>query len=40
MDLQPPVATGAGAVIALAGTLLADVGRDRRQCDRGVDSSG
>ena len=37
MDLQPLIATGAGAVIALAGTLLADVGRDRRLRGRDID---
>lgn len=34
MDLLPLIATATGAVIALSGTLLADVRRDRRQRDR------
>src|SRR5687768_5601341 len=34
MELLPLVATVIGAVIALSGTLLADVRRDRRQRDR------
>lgn len=34
MDLLPLVATVIGAAIALSGTLLADVRRDRRQRDR------
>src|SRR5687767_9773382 len=34
MDLLPIIATATGAVIALAGTLLADVRRDRRQRNR------
>jgi hypothetical protein len=34
MDLLPLIATAVGAVIALSGTLLADVRRDRRQRDR------
>jgi hypothetical protein len=34
MDLLPIVAAATGAVIALSGTLLADLRRDRRQRDR------
>lgn len=34
MDVLPLVATVCGAAIALAGTLLADIRRDRRQRDR------
>src|SRR3954463_3889355 len=34
MDLLPLIATTVGAAIALSGTLLADVRRDRRQRDR------
>jgi len=37
MDLLPLLATATGAVIALSGTLLADVRRDRRQRDRDID---
>ena len=34
MDVLPLIATASGAVIALSGTLLADIRRDRQQRDR------
>jgi hypothetical protein len=34
MDVLPLISTAAGAVIALSGALVADIGRDRRQRNR------